>query len=423
MTEETKPGYFVRLRDALFNRATKAPSGTGALSVWAPPARTGGVLVNDTTALTESTVWAATRYLQQTIAALPWHVHRDIPGGSEVAYAHPVDRLLHERASAEFSAYDFRELLVGWAIRHGNGVAEIEPDQTGRAAALHPIHPDRVAFKRAKDSIFDAYGDEIEAGALYYEIDGQTVLSARRVFHLKGYGADGPVGLSVVEFAAQTIGWAKATQMFGAAFFANGANIGGVIQNKIPLSIEALEAQRKEFKRAHSGASKAFTTVHLDADSTYTPFAANLEQSQFVELNHYLVEEICRWVGVPPSKVFHWKDAHYNNLESASIEVVTDSLLPWVKKLEAEADFKLFGLNRRGFSSKLNLRGLLRGSFRDQNEGLEIARRNGVINADEWRAFIDMNPIGADRGGTLHLVQAAQIPLERAGQNFPTSTT
>lgn len=419
MENEKRPGLFGRLRDALLNRATKPERSTGALGVWSHPSRTAGIHVNETTALTESTVWAATRYLQQTIAGLPFHVMREIPGGSEIAKTHPVDKLLSDRVSREYSSYDFRELLIGWAIRYGNGCAELEVDQIGRPAALHPLHPSRVTFRRADTTIYDAHGDEIAPGELFYQIDGDTILSSRRVFHLKGYGADGPIGLSVVDFAAQTIGWAKATSLFGSAFFGNGANIGGVVTNKQPLSKEALEEQKAAFKAGHSGAAKAFTTLHLDADATYTPFSANLEQSQFVELNHYLVEEICRWIGVPPSKVFHWKNAHYNNLESASIEVVSDSLLPWVRKLESESNHKLFGQNRRGYSARLNLRGLLRGSFKDQNEGLEIARRNGVISADEWRSFIDMNPIGADKGGELHLVQAAQIPLERAGENFP----
>jgi HK97 family phage portal protein len=422
MTEEKKPGLFGRLRDALLNRATKPQKSTGALSVWSPPSKTAGVYVTDQNALMVSTFWAATRYLQQSIAGLPWHAMREIPGGAEIASSHPVDRMLSERVSYETSSYDFRELLVGWAIRAGNGCAEIEPDQIGRPVALHPLHPDRVEFLRSTDTIEDAYGDEIVPGELYYRIDGSTILAARRVFHLKGYGAEGPVGLSVVDFAAQTIGWAKANALFGGNFFAQGANIGGVIQNKLPLSKEALEAQKAEFKSAHTGAAKAFTTLHLDAEATYKPFEANLEQSQFVELNYHLIEEICRWVGVPPSKVFHWKDAHYNNLESASIEVVTDSLLPWCKKLEAEANHKLFGQNRRGHFSRLNLRGILRGAFEDQNKGLEIARRNGVISADEWRSFIDLNPIGKERGGDLHLVQAAQITLERVGENFPANT-
>lgn len=264
----------------------------------------------------------------------------------------------------------------------------------------------------------DAFGDAIPDGELYYEIDGQVRLSGRRVFHLKGYGADGPVGLSVVDFAAQTIGWAKANALFGAAFFANGANVGGIVSNKVGLSTEALEAQKSAFRLAHVGARNAFKTVHLDAEATYEPFTANLEQSQFVELNHFLIEEICRWVGVPPSKVWHLAEAHYNNVEHQSIEVVSDCLIPWVAKFEQEANYKLFGQNRRGYFVRMNMRGLLRGSFKEQNEGLEIARRNGVITTDEWRSYLDMNPVGTERGGDKLLVQAAQIDLVDVGKNF-----
>lgn len=82
------------------------------------------------------------------MGALPWHVMKEIPGDAEVAYTHPVDRILNVRASAEFSSQTFRELMVSWALRYGNAVAEIEPDQVGRPVALHPIHRSRVSFKR-----------------------------------------------------------------------------------------------------------------------------------------------------------------------------------------------------------------------------------------------------------------------------------
>lgn len=406
---------------AIFSRASKEPSSPAPERFWTPSLTPAGVRINEESALASSTVWAATRYLSQTVASLPWRVMREIPGGGEVTPKHPVDRILHIRASAEQSPFQFRETLTHWALRYGNGIAEIEPDQVGRPFALHPIHPNRVEFCRADQDGYDSYGDIIPAGDLYYEINngtsGRAALSAKRVFHIRGFG-DGAVGVNMMTYAAQTIGWARAAQLFGSSFFGQGMNLGGVITNKVALSRAALDIQKAEFDNLYRGLRNAHKTVHLDADATFTPFSPKLADSQFVEIHQHLVEEICRFFGVPPHKVGHLLRATFSNIEHQSIEVVQDSITPWVRRFEEEADYKLLGPTYRGYFSKINLRGLLRGDFKSQNEGLDIARRNGVISADEWRGLLDMPPAPAGSGGDKLLVQAAQIELRNVGLNF-----
>jgi phage portal protein BeeE len=59
------------------------------------------------------------------------------------------------------------------------------------------------------------------------------------MFHVRGFG-DGPVGVNVIHYAAQSIGWARAAQLFGAAFFGNGANVSTVVINKTKISEDGL---------------------------------------------------------------------------------------------------------------------------------------------------------------------------------------
>jgi hypothetical protein len=46
----------------------------------------------------------------------------------------------------------------------------------------------------------------------------------------------------------------------------------------------------------------------------------------------------------------------------------------------------------------------MRGDYKSRQEGLQIQRRNGVINADEWRDLEDMNP-REDDGGDQYIVE------------------
>jgi hypothetical protein len=46
---------------------------------------------------------------------------------------------------------------------------------------------------------------------------------------------------------------------------------------------------------------------------------------------------------------------------------------------------------------------LMRGDYLSRQQGMEVQRRNGVINADEWRINEGMNPRG-DAGGEEYIV-------------------
>jgi HK97 family phage portal protein len=373
-----------------------------------------GVRVDADSMLQVSAVWACLRYLSQTVAVLPWHAMRDVSGGGAIAYSHPVDWLLSKRPNSEWSSFQFRETLTHWALRHGNGYAEIERDTAGRPLALWPIHPLRVQPGRN------------ENGELGYWVDngtaGKAWIAAADMFHIRGFG-DGPVGVSVVEFAAQSIGWARAAQLFGAGFFGNGMNIGGVVQLPKPLKPEGLKALKAELARMFKGPGRAGAWPVLDAGIEFKSSAIDPEKGQFIETNQHLIEEVCRWFGVPPHKIAHLLRATFSNIEHQGIEVVIDSITPWVKRFEDEADFKLFGQNRQGFYTKMNLTALLRGDTTARAAYYKAMREIGVYSTDDIRRLEDMTIIGPAGGGEKLIVPANFTTLERMGEAAPTPGT
>ena len=183
-----------------------------------------GVIIDGDTMLRNPVVWACVQYLTRAIGQLPWRVLRELPnGGSERASTHPVDWLLHKRPNPEMGAMTFRQTLLAAALTRGNGYAEIQRDARGLALALWPIAPERVQPKRREGT-----------GELFYRVhNGGTFvdIAAMNMFHLRGFpGPDGVVGLDVMSYAAQTIGWAQATELFGATFFGEGMNPAGVVE-------------------------------------------------------------------------------------------------------------------------------------------------------------------------------------------------
>jgi HK97 family phage portal protein len=369
-----------------------------------------GVYVTPDNAVQIAAVWACLRYLSQTVAMLPWNVLASDGAGAEVQAKHPVQWLIHTRPNPEWSSFQFRETLTHWALRWGNGYAEIEPDMAGRPYALWPIHPERVDPKRDAD------------GRLYFAVNngsGQTVdIPPERMFHIRGFG-EGPVGVNVIEYAAQSLGWAKAMQVFGATFFGNGANLSGVVQSKGKFEPGPLARLKTEFNKLFRGPRNSNSTGFLDNGMEWKPVGVKPLDAQMIDANNFLISEICRWFGIPPHKVALLDRATFSNIEHQAIEVVQDSILPWVRRFEDEADYKLFGQNRQGFYTKLELRGLLRGDFDSQVSGLKTLRDIGAVNANEVREYLDMPPQPAGSGGDKYTMQGQYTTLDKVGEEPP----
>jgi HK97 family phage portal protein len=362
-----------------------------------------GVYINADNAITIPAAWACIRYLSQTVAVLPWRVMRDAGAGGEVWKSHPIDWLLWQRPSAEWSSFQFRETLTHWALRRGNGYAEIERDTLGRPIALWPIHPDRVDVRRDPETL-----------ELYYRVSngagGSVDFDPADIFHVRGFG-EGPVGVNVMAYAAESLGWAKAAQLFGAGFFGRGANPTTVVTMKKQLSPEGLAELKKKFRELYSG-PRADRTAFLDNEMDLKTVTVAPNAAQFIETNQHLVVEVCRWFGVPPHKVMHLLQATFSNIEHQSIEVVVDSVSPWSKRFEDEANFKLFGpVNRGGAYTKMNLNALMRGDAASRASFYNTMRQMGALSVNDIRRLEDMPTVGPE--GDVLVMQAQFVPLEQ----------
>lgn len=372
------------------------------------PQTTAGVRVDEDIALQCAAVMACVRVIAETLASLAWHVlERTASGGKERATGNPVDWILHTQSNEEMSAGTFRETIVGHALLWGNGYAEIERDGAGRPFWMWPLPPDRMWAKR----------DDL--GRLYYEYWPQygppVPYSPREIFHLKGLGFDGILGYPTVRMASQAIGLALAMESHGSAFFGNGSKPGGVLKYPGRITPEIMEETRKRWMQQHGGPKNANRVAVLDQGMEFVPTTHTNDSAQWTESRQLQVAEICRIFRVPPHKLAELSRATFSNIEHQSIEFVTDTILPWAKRLEQEADIKLFGRERQGrLFTKLNIDSLLRGDMATRFTSYQMMLDRGVFSINDVLDLEDRNGIGPD--GDKRFVQANMQLLEKAGE-------
>ena len=92
------------------------------------------------------------------------------------------------------------------------------------------------------------------------------------------------------------------------------------------------------------------------------------------------------------------------------------TLDPWVIRWEQSLQRSLLlPQEKKDYFIKLNVDGLLRGDYASRMNGYATARQNGWMSANDIREMEDLNPIPAEEGGDLYLINGNMTRLKDAG--------
>ena len=376
---------------------------------------TSGKAVNERTAMQTSAVYACVRILAESVAGLPLHVfERTANGSKSTKPSHPLYRLLHDEPNREMTSFVFRETLMSHLLLWGNAYAQIIRDGRGFPIALYPLLPDRMAV------------DRNESGELVYTYQsdkGQVKLRRENILHIPGLGFDGLIGYSPIAMAKNAVGLALATEDYGATFFANGANPGGVLEHPGVIKPEQADRLRESWQSQFGGAN-AHKVAVLEEGLKFHQMSIPPEQAQFLETRKFQINEIARIFRVPPHMVGDLEKSSFSNIEQQSLEFVKYTLDPWVVRWEQSLQQALILPSEKAtIFIKFNLDGLLRGDYQSRMQGYSTGIQNGFMSVNDVRGLEDMNLLTAEEGGDLHFVNGNMVKLADVGAAYKPNET
>ena len=376
---------------------------------------TSGKSVNEMTAMQTTAVYACVRILSEAIASLPIHVYRYKDGGKERVCDHPLYTLLHDEPNPEMTSFVFRETLMTHLLLWGNAYAQIIRDGRGQVIALYPLMPDRMRVDRDENGqIYYRY--QLGADESHLDKAGTVDLSPKDVLHIPALGFDGLVGYSPIAMARNSIGMAIACEDFGASFFRNGAAPSGVLEH--PGVLKNPEKLRAAWEAQYGGSRNSGRVAVLEEGMKFNPIAIPPEQAQFLETRKFQVDEIARIFHVPPHMIGDLERSTFSNIEQQSLEFVKYTLNPWVCRWEQALTRSLLSpKEKREYSIKFNVDGLLRGDYQSRMNGYAVGRQNGWMSANDIRELENHDRISAEQGGDLYLVNGNMIRMTDAATN------
>ena len=375
---------------------------------------TSGKPVNERTAMQTTAVYACVRILAEAVASLPLHVYEyQDDGGKKLVHDHPLYYLLHDEPNPEMTSFVFRETLMSHLLIWGNAYAQIIRDGAGRVLGLYPLLPDKMEVQRDdRGNIYYVYSRNSDENPMFKEY-GNIKLKAEDVLHIPGLGFDGLIGYSPIAMAKNAVGMTLACEEYGASFFANGANPGGVLEH--PGVLKDPSKVRESWNSVYRGVNNAHKIAVLE-EGMKDQKGIPPEEAQFLETRKFQINEIARLYRIPPHMVGDLDKSSFSNIEQQSLEFVKYTLDPWVIRWEQSLQRSLLLPGEKGkYFIKLNVDGLLRGDYQSRMNGYAVGRQNGWVSANDIREMENMNPIPDEEGGNLYLVNGAMTKLADAG--------
>ncbi len=184
---------------------------------------------------------------------------------------------------------------------------------------------------------------------------------------------------------------AIATEEYGAKFFANGANPGGVLEH--PGVVKDPARVRESWNAVYQGSNNAHRVAVLEEGMKFQSIGIPPEQAQFLETRKFQINEIARIFRIPPHMIGDLEKSSFSNIEQQSLEFVMYTLDPWVVRWEQAIQRALFSESeKRQYFVKFNVDGLLRGDYQSRMNGYAVGRQNGWLSANDIRELENLNP-------------------------------
>lgn len=353
-------------------------------------------------------VWACVRLLSETISTLPLRAFEVKDDGERVpAKDSDIYKVLCEEPNLLQTPSKLIEFLVASLCIKGN--AYFEKRMIGnRLIALRPILPQ------------DILNVDVLNGKMVYTFrrgDKEVKLNSDKIWHVRGFGLDGMLGLDVFDAGRDVIGAAMSSNEASSNFFKNGMSASGAVSTEHILT----EDQRKELRKSLNvfiGSKNTGKTMVLEGGMKYQGISINPEQSQLLETRGYDVEEICRLFKVPPTLIGYMskQSSWASSLEALNQQFLTYTLLPILKNIEQSISKDLINpLDKDRIFVKFNYEGFLRADSAARAQYYNSAVNNGWMSRNEVREKEDLPKM---EGGDIYTVQSAMIPIEDVGKNY-----
>ena len=373
-----------------------------------------GLPVSPDVAMRVSVVHACVEVMAMTLASLPLCLYRRLGDtGREKAKDHPLYPVLSYRPNSWQTPFEFKEYLVRNLYLRAGGFAQKDFVKQ----VLRPIHPDRVTVEQLDDDQLRYRVKQPKAP--------EKILMQEDMLYVRDASDDAISGLSRTILAREAIAVTAAAERFSARWLQNDG--AGRVVAKHPNRLDA--TTRAEFHRVYQENSAGWANrgkmLLAEGGVEYTVLPGLQESGFLIDPRNFQIKEICRFFGrVPPFMIGHEdKTTWGKNIEEIKGGFVTFCAKPAGDRIEQAFMRDLLDDNEReDYFIAFDYAELLRGDLLSTVQALVAEKLAGIVNANEARAKLNMNPRTDPGGDEYQATPAGAAPNQikpQGGQAAP----
>ena len=343
-----------------------------------------GISVSSDTAMRLITVQSCVRLRETTLKRLPCHMMERNGEKKDKATGFYLYEKLLNQPNFWMTGPEFWGMAEAYVSLRGNFIAykSMYGDQVRE---LLPIPASMIRQITQKPDYTIDYEINFPDGTAKH-------LNNTQVLHLRGLTLNGYTGLNPIEFAREAIGKGIASDQHLAKWFANGLHPSAVIEHPLALNAPAYANLKKNLMEKYAGLGKAHEFMLIDEGMKIQFPEIKMVDAQFLEQMKLTEAQICGLFRVPLMLVAAGdKAATFASSEQFMLFYMMLSIDAPVYEAAIRRDL-LTDEEKKKYYAKFEMRGLLRGAFKDQMEGFQIGINAEIFNPNECRGWLDMNP-------------------------------
>lgn len=361
--------------------------------------------------------------LSQDIAKVTLRLMRRVKGGSEpvLPREHWLARLLADQPNEHHTWPEFIEMVMLQLglVQNSFIVKRITP--TGETTEMIPTIPGHVTIDVLED--FSAYVYRISVATMneLVQLRGFDVtLREEQVIHLRGRMFDGLYGYSTLAAGAKAMGLAKEISDFQSRLYQGDGALRGVFQMKDTVGEgELAEAAFKRLKQQLAERMTRFRRealpLILEGGLQFSGVSMTSDQAEVAKARDAAILDQCRLFRMPPHKAMHLAAVKYENLDSMERSYVSDTLIPYCKRIEHRLGRSLLNDDERlDLFLEFDRQEMMLADPEKLGKLLADGLKYGALEIDEWRRAVPirLNPL-PNRSGEVRVIPSTFTVVDR----------
>ena len=334
-------------------------------------------------ALSQSPFFAAINLISSSIGQMHWETK--CKNDDEVPPFFYADKVFDNCLLTQFMLV---KNLIKDSLLYGNGFAYIHRDQKGTPTGLEylPFGDCNIVYNKANNTLF-------------YQVPRITksLVEPVNIIHVCMHSANGIEGKSLLSFATNTVKLAGSAEKAATSYFESGMTVQGIIATDAPRLTEKQKADiLKAWNESQLGSGSGVAV--LEGGMKYQPVSSNSKDAQLLETRLFNIQEVARWFNISPVLLGDLSKTSYNNLEQAQLQLVTNTLAPYVIMLEQEINRKLIlPKDKSKYYIDIVEEDIIKQDKQSQVNYLSTLVDKGIITRNEARKQLGYSPMeGAD---------------------------